>query len=287
LLGGKPGGWDASMALVPFAAAATVFFILNTGLVAGAVGLTTTKPLGRLWFDSFLSTWPAYLFGAAVSGASVFAIRREGLWLVLFLTVAFAMAFLNLRAYLERVDEATTDALTSLANQRFGLTHAARELARAKRHRKPVTIMVGDLDGLKAINDTYGHRAGDVALRRVGQCMQGSLRSYDVCARYGGDEFLVVLSDCDRMQGEAKALQLQAAVDGLEVEVKPGLIAQTGVSIGTATYPEDGELLEELIETADARMYSNKLGRASGRSRALKAPFMLLNEATEKPPGGL
>jgi diguanylate cyclase (GGDEF)-like protein len=285
-LGGKPGGGDASMALVPFAAAAMVFFILNTGLVAGAVGLTTTQPLGRLWFDSFLSTWPAYLFGAAVSGASVFAIRREGLWLVLFLTVAFAMAFLNLRAYLERADEATTDALTSLANQRYGLSHAARELARAKRHKKHVTIIVGDLDGLKAINDTYGHRAGDVALRQVAQCMQGSLRSYDVCARYGGDEFLAVLSDCDGVQGEAKALQLQAAVDALEVEVRARVLVRTGISIGAATYPEDGELLEELIESADARMYTNKLGRASRTPRAPKAMSAPPEGSAGESPGG-
>ena len=266
-LGGKSGEWDASTALGPFAAAAAVFFLLNTGLIAGAVGLTTTQPIGRLWCDTFLSTWPAYLLGAAVSGASVFAIQREGLWLVLFLTVAFAVAFHNLRAYLERVDEATTDALTTLPNQRFGIAHAARELARATRHGTGMTVIVGDLDGLKSINDTYGHRAGDLALRQVAQCMQACLRSYDVCARHGGDEFLAVLSDCDAAQGEATALELQAAVDALEVEVRPAVLVRLGISIGAAAYPDDEESLERLLETADARMYSNKLHRAPRRTR--------------------
>jgi diguanylate cyclase (GGDEF)-like protein len=271
-LGGTPGEWHTSTALLPFAAAATVFFVLNTGLIAGAVGLTTTQPLGRLWCDTFLSTWPAYLLGAAVSGASVFAIQREALWLVLFLTVGFGVAFYNLRAYLEEVDEAATDALTTLSNQRFGLAHAERELARAKRNGTGMTIIAGDLDGLKTVNDTYGHRAGDLVLRDVAHCIQGCLRSYDVCARHGGDEFLVVLSDCDAAQGQARALELQAAVGVLEVEVRPSVLMPVGISIGVAAYPDDHDSLERLLETADARMYGDKVRRASLRQRLAPQP---------------
>jgi len=261
-LGGKPGAWEASTALVPFAAAATTFFLLNSGLVAGAIAVTTAQPLSRIWFDTFLSAWPVYLLGAAMAAASVFAIERPAPWLVLFLAVPFAVTFLNLRAYLERIDEATTDPLTALPNQRFVLAHAARELARAKRRGTGLTVIVVDLDALKAINDTYGHRAGDVALRHVARCLQGSIRSHDVCGRYGGDEFLAVLSDCNAAHGEARALELQAAVDASEVEVRPNVNAPVGISIGVAAYPDDNDSLERLLEAADARMYTNKLRRA-------------------------
>jgi diguanylate cyclase (GGDEF)-like protein len=262
-LGGKPGAWETSTALGPFAAAATTFFLANSGLVAGAIAFTTAQPLGRIWFDTFLSAWPVYLLGAAMAAASVFAIQRPAPWLVLFLAVPFAVMFHNLRAYLERVDEATTDALTALPNQRFVLAHVARELALAKRRGTAVTIITVDLDGLKFINDTYGHRAGDVALRHVARCLQGSIRAQDVCGRYGGDEFLAVLSDCDRAHGEAKAVELQAAVDVLQVEVRPNVHVPVGISVGAAAYPDDGDSLDRLLETGDARMYADKLLRSS------------------------
>jgi hypothetical protein len=91
--GGKPGVWDASTALVAFAAAATVFFLVNSGLVAGA-GFDDDATMGRLWCDTFLPTWPAYLLGAAMA---VRAHSAHKLWLVLFLAMPFAVTFYNLR----------------------------------------------------------------------------------------------------------------------------------------------------------------------------------------------
>jgi diguanylate cyclase (GGDEF)-like protein len=266
-LGGRPRAWDASTALVPFVTAVTVFFVLNSGFVAGAISVATNRPLARLWSETFLSTWPGYLLGATVAVASVSAIGREGLWLVLLLTLPFALTFYYLSAYLERVDEASNDSLTGLPNLRFALAHLTRELARAKRHRGSLVIVVADLDGFKWINDTHGHRAGDRVLCRVAQCLRGSLRSHDVCARYGGDEFLIVLSDCGPAQGQARAHELQTAVSALGMDVRPGMNVSLAISVGCAAYPDEGQLLEELLEVADARMYRDKLSRGARRSR--------------------
>jgi diguanylate cyclase (GGDEF)-like protein len=268
VLGGTLGGWEASTALVPLLAAATMFFVLNTILVSGAIGLTTGRPVGRLWVETYLPTWPAFLLGIAVAVASAFALRGAGLWLVLFLAVPFVVAFHNLRTYLERLDEAVTDALTGLPNQRFVLAHAARELTLARRHGTGMTIVAADLDGFKPLNDRYGHAAGDLALRQVAARMRALLRLHDVCARHGGDEFLAVLSGCGAAEGHARAVELQTAIEMLQIEIRPAVLARVGISIGTATYPDDGDSLERLLEVADARMYTNKLQRASPDARA-------------------
>lgn len=262
-LDGGPRGQEASTLLLSFAAAATVFFMVNTTLVAGAIALTTTQPIGGLWSDTFLSTWPAYLMGAAVAAASHLAIERTGPWLVLFLTVPLAVAFHNLRVYLQRTEEASTDALTGLPNQRFVLAHAERQLARAARHGTSLTVVLGDLDGFKLLNDTYGHHAGDLALREVARCIRGCVRTSDVCARCGGDEFLVVLSACGAAEADTRSRQLQAAVDRSTVAIGADVVTRVGISIGTATYPVDGESLEGLLQIADARMYADKMRRGS------------------------
>jgi diguanylate cyclase (GGDEF)-like protein len=267
-LGGRDVGEDITTVLFAFAAATTVFFAVNTLLVAGAIAVTTAQPIGPLWCDTFLSTWPAYLLGAAVAAGSHLAMERTGPWLVAFLTVPLAVAFHNLRVYLQRVDEASTDALTGLSNQRSVLAHGARELTHAARHGHGVTIVVADLDGLKSINDTYGHRAGDLVLRDVARTMRGCIGSHDVCARCGGDEFLVVLGHCDAAAAAARARRLQETVDTATIALRPDVLAHVGISIGTASYPDDGKSLEQLIETADARMYDDKQRRSALRHSA-------------------
>jgi diguanylate cyclase (GGDEF)-like protein len=270
-MGGRAGVWDGSTALMPFVAAATIFFLLNTGLVAMAIAMTTTQPLGRIWCDTFLPTWPAYLLGAAVSAGSLFAIHHPGRWFVFFLTLPLGVAFYNLRVYLQQVDEATTDALTGLRNRRFGLAHAAQELARAARQGTRLTVVLADLDGLKLLNDTYGHGAGDDALRAVAQCLQAVLRSDDTCARYGGDEFLMVLSDCGLAEAHVVMRDVQAAVKSLPIEVRDHVFDHVGISVGVAAFPDDHESLDRLLEVADARLYRNKSRQPIGEDRSVLA----------------
>src|SRR6185436_20635802 len=106
-------------------------------------------------------------------------------------------------------EDSLTDPLTSLPNRRSMFVHLTRELSRAERIKSPVALIVLDIDEFKNINDTYGHHVGDHALREVASALQNGLRSYDLCVRYAGDEFIVVLADCTRDAAEVKRRELQ------------------------------------------------------------------------------
>src|SRR4029079_687558 len=115
----------------------------------------------------------------------------------------------------EKTHEASlTDPLTGLPNTRFMVTHLTRELARAERLSAEVSLIVMDVDEFKAINDTHGHHVGDRALREVAQVLRSAIRPYDVCVRYAGDEFIVVLAGCGADEAERKRIELQEAIDG-------------------------------------------------------------------------
>ncbi len=111
-------------------------------------------------------------------------------------------------------EDSLTDPLTGLPNRRSMFVHLSRELARAERLKSQVALIVMDIDGFKTINDTYGHHVGDHALREVSFALQDALRPYDLCVRYAGDEFIVVLTDCSRETADIKCRG--AAGGGLE-----------------------------------------------------------------------
>src|SRR5437899_4170731 len=136
--------------------------------------------------------------------------------------------------------------------------HLTRELARAERLKSEVSLLVMDLDNFKDINDTYGHHIGDRALREVASVLRAAIRPYDICVRYAGDEFIVVLSGCGGEEAERKRLELQSAVDQLEFEPRPGRRLPLAISIGAAIFPHDGNSYEALLATADSRMYRDK-----------------------------
>jgi diguanylate cyclase (GGDEF)-like protein len=120
------------------------------------------------------------------------------------------------------------------------------------------------VDRFKAINDRYGHDVGDQALRAIGNAIRQAVRSYDFCARNGGDEFVVFLAECDDLQAGERAREIQVAVEMLAVEATAGLQLRLGISIGWAVYPRDGHSYEALVKKADRRMYQNKSARKSG-----------------------
>src|SRR5690606_7769031 len=101
--------------------------------------------------------------------------------------------------------------------------HLARELARAARHKAEVSMLVLDLDNFKEINDTYGHHVGDRALRELARVLRTAIRPYDICVRYAGDEFVVVLAGCGREEAEHKRAELQETIDRAVFEPAPGL----------------------------------------------------------------
>ncbi|HEV3061647.1 MAG TPA: HD domain-containing phosphohydrolase [Vicinamibacterales bacterium] len=158
-------------------------------------------------------------------------------------------------------EDSLTDPLTGLPNTRFMFMHLTRELARAERLKSEVSLLVMDLDSFKDINDTYGHHVGDRALRDVAGVLRTAIRPYDICVRYAGDEFIVVLSGCGGEEAERKRLELQRAVDHLQFEPRSGTILPLAISIGAAVFPHDGDTYESLLSTADGRMYRDKTRR--------------------------
>ena len=170
----------------------------------------------------------------------------------------------NAIVFEEAQEASLTDPLTSLANRRALQQHLPKEIARAQRQRAPLTLLLLDMDGLKYINDTYGHHMGDRAIRQVADVLRRLLRPYDLCARYAGDEFVVTLWECDAEQSESRRLELQAAVGAMSIEVGRGKGVALGVSVGAATYDDDGTTSEELLAIADKRMYEDKASRKSG-----------------------
>jgi diguanylate cyclase (GGDEF)-like protein/putative nucleotidyltransferase with HDIG domain len=159
----------------------------------------------------------------------------------------------------ERTEEqALKDPLTGLSNPRALQFQVARELGRARRTSSPFSLILLDLDDFKVINDEYGHLAGDRALQEVAKALQQSTRSYDTCIRYGGDEFVVLLSSCGRAEADERRRRLQEAVAAISLRAENGREIALRVSAGTSVFPDDGDTYERLLARADRRMYRNK-----------------------------
>ena len=162
--------------------------------------------------------------------------------------------------------ESHTDPLTALPNRRSLDRQFEVGLERAERGKSSVSVVVLDLDRLKEINDTYGHEAGDRALRAVGSTLRTTVRQNDLCARFAGDEFIVVLWDCSPENEARRVLELQTAVGAAPFEPRPGVRLSLSISAGAARFPLDGTSFDELMAAADERMYHDKAGRRSRNS---------------------
>src|SRR3954449_1604604 len=160
-----------------------------------------------------------------------------------------APAVINNSMLFEQTQEdSLTDPLTGLPNTRFLFMHLTRELARAERLKSEVSLLVMDLDNFKDINDSHGHHVGDRALRDIAAVLRTGIRPYDICVRYAGDEFIVVLSGCGADEAERKRLELQTAIDEVVFEARPGKRVELGISVGAAVFPQDGESYEARSE---------------------------------------
>jgi diguanylate cyclase (GGDEF)-like protein/putative nucleotidyltransferase with HDIG domain len=199
-----------------------------------------------------------------------------------------ASAVINNSIVFEQTQEdSLTDPLTGLPNTRFLFMHLSRELARAERLKSEVSLLVMDLDHFKEINDHHGHHVGDRALCEVARVLRAAIRPYDICVRYAGDEFIVVLSGCGADEADSKRLELQRAIDEVYFEARPGKKLTLGISVGSAVFPQDGESYETLLATADSRMYQDKTGRKRRAAAARTVhdgdirPLFALQEPTE------
>jgi two-component system cell cycle response regulator len=160
--------------------------------------------------------------------------------------------------------QATHDPLTGLWNRLAATEALRREIARARRQKSSVAVLLGDLDRFKAINDTYGHLAGDAALREVAKRMRTSVRVYDTVARYGGEEFLFVLPDCNMEAALEQGERLRRVFDAEPLDLPDARIPQT-LSLGVASVDaKAGVLAEEMLRVADQALYRAK---ERGRNR--------------------
>ena len=186
-----------------------------------------------------------------------------------------AAAVIHNSIIFEQTHEASlTDPLTGLPNTRFMFMHLTRELARAERLESEVSLLVMDLNDFKEINDTYGHQTGDRALREVAQVLRTTIRPYDICVRYAGDEFIVVLAGCGADEADHKRVELQQAVDNLAFEARPGTTIGLSISAGAAVFPQDGDSYDALLAMADSRMYLDKGSRKRGETqRPVSEPY--------------
>lgn len=160
---------------------------------------------------------------------------------------------------------ATHDWLTGLANRGHFAAQLDRELARARRDHRSLAVLFLDIDRLKAINDAHGHAAGDALLTETARRLSARLRGVDLVARYGGDEFLVLLVDLPDDGATQAALVVDDLTDAVEHELDVGgTTHQVSVSIGVSLYPRDAVTASDLIAHADAAMYRAKPHRRDG-----------------------
>ena len=165
----------------------------------------------------------------------------------------------------ELFHRATHDALTGLANRSLFMDRLRSVVAQGERESHPAAVLMIDMDGLKQVNDNFGHRAGDAVIAEFANRIKGAARLSDTVARLSGDEFGVILMPVDLPEGVGAAMQR------LTHEIEPpflfeGKTYQLRASIGAAHYPEEGEDINRLIELADHRMYVVKRERKAKRA---------------------
>lgn len=188
-----------------------------------------------------------------------------------------ALAVQNAQLFGAARSRADRDPLTNLFHHRYLKTRLEEEIGRSKLSNQPLVVLMMDIDNFKLVNDTYGHPAGDDALRMLTALLQATCRTSDVIGRYGGDEFMIILPDTDAEHGLRIAERIEVEVAGRALHLHDGGAIPLRCSIGLSSVPADGWMPAEIIAKADAALYQSKRqGRPMARLQRVGTTQMRL-----------
>ncbi|HEX4726941.1 MAG TPA: GGDEF domain-containing protein [Jatrophihabitans sp.] len=264
-LGSEAGSLPGSVgAVLTVLAGLICYFVINAAVVYTAIYLSV-RPVP---FRSVLNSWQDMsLEGATLclGGLTALTLLQQPLLALLVVPPMFVLQSSVLTRQLEVA--ATTDAKTGLLNAATWHHVAGQELVRAEREQHSAALLIIDMDNFKLINDSYGHLAGDDVLRAVAECLVEELRGYDSIGRFGGEEFVAVLSAVDELAALTISERIRRRIFELQVPNRDPEQPDLGglsASIGIACYPEHGTEVEGLLHAADSALYAAKRG---GRNR--------------------
>jgi diguanylate cyclase (GGDEF)-like protein len=180
--------------------------------------------------------------------------------------LSFALANMSLRESLR--EQSIRDPLTGLFNRRFFEEFLIREMARAERKTRQLSVIVLDIDHFKQVNDTFGHSAGDTVLRHVGPILQAHVRESDVACRIGGEEFLLLLAELTLPLAVQRAEDIRKALREMSLTFDDKALGPITASFGAAAYPDHGRTVEALFRAADEALLDAK---RAGRDRVVSA----------------
>jgi diguanylate cyclase (GGDEF)-like protein/PAS domain S-box-containing protein len=190
------------------------------------------------------------------SGTESLRDSRQGLAISAASQIALSLASLQLRETLR--EQSIRDPLTRLFNRRFLEESLDRELQMAGRKRQSIAVLFLDLDHFKKFNDTFGHDAGDLVLQSLADLFRNFFRATDMCCRYGGEEFAIILPESTSQDAAIRADALRSEVRSLRLHYKKQPLGPLTVSVGVAAFPEHGSTSEELLKIADQCLYASK-----------------------------
>ena len=192
------------------------------------------------------------------------------------------VSLVNAERFLQAREKAFVDDVTDLYNARYLMSSLDREVSRAERQNLDLSVVFLDLDRFKRVNDEYGHLVGSQVLRELGVLLENSVRSIDTVARYGGDEFTVVLVDTGLEGAMQVAERIRHTVEATSFGAERGLDLRLTASLGVAAFPAHGVTRESLLDQSDKAMYR---GKSLGRNRVCSAGELDGDSRTSPSPG--